>query len=179
MSFSPLTYYQVQRSISFISSLKKKRKDTGRKGRLGKEPSGAPETQERGFPFPLKESVFKHDALSPCLRGSRAEDRRGRPALLLPARPGRLPFPVLAREAHAPRPFPRRAEGGSAVSLSSSPPLAGPLTGSDSAAGHRARLSRPLPVRGLRGPRPRWFVFVPTEGKKRKKSHKLPLEAAR
>lgn len=117
------------------------------------------------FPSTLKESVRKHNALWPSVA---AERRTGGAAPLRPAVPGRLLFPVLTREAHALRPCPRRAEGGSVVCVSSSPPPAGLLTGSDGPAGKPRRPSRPLPVRGLRGPRPRLICLCPDGGKEEK-----------
>lgn len=84
--------------------------------------------------------------------------------LLLPALPGRLLFPVLTREAHALRPFPRQAEGreGSVVFLSSFLRLTGLLTGSDSPDGNPRWLSRPLL---LQGPRPWLICLCPDRGK--------------
>lgn len=84
--------------------------------------------------------------------------------LLLPALPGRLLFPVLTREAHALRPFPRQAEGRerSVVFLSSFLRLTGLLTGSDSPDGNPRWLSRPLL---LQGPRPWLICLCPDRGK--------------
>lgn len=112
-------------------------------------------------------------ALLPWLqgRGQPPASREGPAAAAVPPRSSplcqaaRLLFPVLTREAHALRPFPRprREEKGSVVFLCSFLPLTGWLhTGSDSPDGNPTRLSRPLL---LQGPRPRLICLCPDRGK--------------
>ncbi|KAM7318308.1 hypothetical protein ACRRTK_023045 [Alexandromys fortis] len=103
-------------------------------------------------------------------RGRPPASREGPATAAVPPRSSRLSqaarllFPVLTREAHALRPFPRprREEKGSVVFLSSFPLLTGWLhTGSDSPDGNPTRLSRPL----LQRPRPRLICLCPDRGK--------------
>lgn len=162
-------------SSSFISSLLGNLQ--GEKEDLERSPlgGGGPAKQKRGLFFHTKGVNVQTRcsfALLPRLqgRGRPPASREGPATAAVPPRSSRLSqaarllFPVLTREAHALRPFPRprREEKGSVVFLSSFPLLTGWLhTGSDSPDGNPTRLSRPL----LQRPRPRLICLCPDRGK--------------
>lgn len=166
---------QVHSSISFISSLLGNIQG-GRKDLERSPLGGSRKTEAGGFFFHTKGvngQTRCSFALLPWLqgRGQPLASREGSAAAAVPPRSSplcqatRLLFPVLTREAHALRPFPRprREEKGSVVFLSSFLPLTGWLhTGSDSPDGNPTRLSRPLLLQGLS---PRLICLCPDRGK--------------